>query len=170
MLARCRFTRSILPVFLCFLAAPVSAQIGRLWSFDDLQAKADLVVIVQHLQTDRTPSAIHPDFQPPLPATELRSTLKVLAIFKPDAVRDVLVGKIIALTHYRVDREKWQRDNTQPGQPPPALVNTGIPLYFDDAKRYLVFLRHSGGGYEPLSGHTFPTHSVFALENRRPIF
>ena len=74
--------------------------------------------------------------------------------------------KTIRLLHYRIDWEEWRRQNpAKPGEPPPSVVNVGSTLDFRHRDRsYLLFLRRlADERYEPLSGHTFPTDSVYLL-------
>ena len=73
------------------------------------------------------------------------------------------------LKHYRIDSAEWRRRNPpQPGLLPPGLANAGSVLDFADGSGpYLLFLKRGDGGtYEPLSGHAFPTESVFFLRKQ----
>ena len=71
-------------VLIGFLAAGATvggAQIGYLWSFDELRAKADVVVIAEHIKTiDTTRRTDHPTLKPSLPVIELESAFNVLAV------------------------------------------------------------------------------------------
>jgi hypothetical protein len=158
-------------------AHPAHAQIGYLWQFDELLAKADLVVIAEHVETNEAGRLTdHPalkpatpaDRQSPLPAVQLTSDFTVLGVVKPEAPAAPSAGARIRLTHYRIDWDEWRRLNPpEPGMPPPGLVNTGSVLDFSrNPGPFLLFLtRGEDGGYEPLSGHTFPTRSVYSLRN-----
>jgi hypothetical protein len=138
------------------------AQVGYLWSIDELRTCADLVVVAEWVATEDVGRGVdQPEQESSVPAIESRTTLKVLAILKNDgASLPAAVGGVLLLTHYRIDDERWQRAN--PGR---GLVNTGTVLQFrNQVGPYLLFLKKSHkGGYEPLSGHTFPTDSVFLL-------
>ncbi len=92
---------------------------------------------------------------------ELRTTFKILTIFKEDrSSSSSEVGAALRLKHYRFDHERWQRRH-----PGVGVVNAGSALQFgNDKGPYLLFLnRNVNAEYEPLSGHTLPTDSVFLL-------
>ena len=148
------------------------AQVGYLWTPEELTAKADVVAIVEVISTRDTGRAqSHPSLQPRLPVVEMESELRVLALLKasvggekPDTLR---------LMYFRHDMEQWQRENpSPPGTPPRGLVNAGSTLQIPPSPtRYLAFLaRTSDGRYQPLSGHTFPTTSLLRLceSDQRP--
>ena len=143
------------------------AQIGYLWTFDELEAKADLVVIAEPLRTMDVGTHEEPRSDArAIPFVERRTDLKVLSVSKPDARGTVTPGAEIHLRHTRVDVDRFRsRNPAAPGQPPPGLLNTGTSLDFDaHPGAYLLFLKRRGDGdYEPLSGQTFPTDSVFSL-------
>jgi hypothetical protein len=151
---------------LAFLIGAAVGQIGYLWTFDELTAKADFVVIAEPVRTEDTGvRTVHPGLQPDLPVAELRTTLKILSILKPDT-RDKSAPAEIGLRHYRIDVDELRRTHRQPpGAPPPGLMNAGSSLDFAGPPQpYLLFLKRiADGGYEPLSGHTFPTDSVYRL-------
>ena len=145
------------------------AQIGYLWSFDELRAKADLVVIAEHLETvDTARRKNHPTLKPSLPVIELESAFNVLTVLSANG-RDTGDVRQLRLKHYRIDADEWRRRHPpRPGLPAPGPVNAGSVLDFPEGSGpWLMFLkRGEGGTYEPLSGHTFPTESVFIL--RKP--
>ena len=67
------------------VASLASFQIGYLWSFEELTAEADLVVIAERVGTDDTGRRTeHPDLKPGLPVVELATVFKVLAVLKVD--------------------------------------------------------------------------------------
>jgi hypothetical protein len=142
-------------------------QIGYLWSFEELTAKADLVVIATLEATkDTGRRAEHPNLKPGLPVAELATTFKVLAVLKPDPAAAAASSTRLQITHYRIDLVEWIRRNPPlPDRPTPGLVNTGTTLDLTkEAGSYLMFLKRGPGDlYEPLSGHTFPTDSVYLL-------
>ena len=163
----------IVAVLLGLVAARTSIdapQIGYLWSFDELTAKADLVVIAEHVGTaDTGRRREHPDLRPAMPVAELESTFDVMTVFKPDVGATSGAIREVRLKHFRPDLEEWRRRKPpQPGFPPPGFVNTGLVLDFAGQRSpYLLFLRRGeAGSYEPVSGHTFPTDSVYLL--RKP--
>ena len=141
------------------------AQIGYLWTPQELAAKADIVAIVQVAaarDTGRRQS--HPELTPDLPVVEMEADLLVLACLKAPESADA--GRSIRLTYFRHDVEQWQRENeSPPGVAPRVVVNGGSTLQLERGRsRYLVFLsRRPDGRYEPISGHTFPTTSVLRL-------
>lgn len=148
------------------LTAILCSQIGYLWTFEELTSKADLVVIAEPVRTDdtgRRPD--HPNLTSALPVTEFVTTFKVMAVLKPDSTRMSRPVEI-RLKHYQLDENEWRRRNrVQTGNAPAGLVNAGTYLDFSGhAGAYLLFLARGGAdAYEPLSGHTFPTNSVYKL-------
>jgi len=90
----------------------------------------------------------------------------VQAVVKNAARRPLTISKELRLRHYSVDIDRWRDAHPpKPGEPPPGLVNTGSALHGRENRSYLLFLSsRSDGLYEPLSGHTFPTDSVYLLE------
>jgi hypothetical protein len=164
----------LVPTILLYVAnATVAfAQVGYLWTPEELAAKADLIAIVEVISTrDTGRTQSHPSLQPPLPVVEMESELRVLALLKapvggekPDTLR---------LMYFRHDKEQWQRENpSPPGTPSRGLVNAGSTLQIPPSStRYLAFLaRMSDGRYQPLSGQTFPTASLLRLceSDQRP--
>jgi hypothetical protein len=149
------------------VASLASSQIGYLWSFGELTTKADLVVIAEPGGTEDTGRhSEHPDLKPGLPVVEMATAFKVLAVLKLDTRATSSDTSRVRLKHYRIDWDEWRRRNPpEPGLPPVGLVNAGSALDFsNDAGPYLLFLRRGSGDiYEPLSGHTFPTDSVYLL-------
>ena len=153
---------------LLFAVVPLSAvpQIGYLWTFEELTAKADLVAIVEVIATEDTGRRReHPELKPDLPVVEQVTTMRLLSVLKanPPVVSS---GSPIRLRHYRIDEVEWKRRNPpEPGLPPRGVVNVGSYLDFTrEAGPCLTFLkRASDDVYEPLSGQTFPTNSVYLL-------
>ena len=149
------------------MAAVAGSQIGYLWSFEELASRADLVIIAEPDGTDDTGRRTeHPDAKRAVPVVELATRFKVVALLKADTRPRSVDASGVRLKHYRIDWDEWRRRNPpQPGLPPPGLVNAGSALDFSqDAGPYLLFLKRGAGDmYEPLSGHTFPTDSVFLL-------
>jgi hypothetical protein len=143
------------------LAAAITAggQLSYLWTFEERTAKADLIVIAQPIATtDTGRRTVHPSLHPDLPVIELETELKVLSTLKGQS------DPVIRLKHYRIDMDEWKRRHGDAG-----FVNAGTHLSFDTAKNskaaYLLFLTVTDGRrFEPLSGHTFPTDTVFRLD------
>lgn len=153
------------------LAALSAPQVGRIWTYDDRFAEADLVVVADIIETrDTGRKARHPSLSPRLPVVELESDLRVLGVFKGELPGSTgSTATRIVLHHYRFDREQWLRENPPgPDGVPPGLANGGTQLQFDQSGPYLLFLIRTERGYEPVSGHTFPTESAFGLSASRP--
>jgi hypothetical protein len=149
-----------------FVTATAPAQVSRLWSFNELVAESDLVIIGTVVNVrDTGQRAIHPELRPNLPVVEVATEIHVLGTLKrasagePDGIRRVV------LHHYRIDMDEWRRQHASaPGQPPASLVNTGEPLtVIPETESYLFFLKRGPLGWEPTTGHAFSNHSVFPL-------
>jgi len=147
------------------------AQIGYLWTYEELLLKADLVVIGECRTTVDTGNHVnHPGLTPAFPVVEMRTAFAVEAIMKSAEGNAVAVGGALRVKHYRHDMDRWRKEHpAPPGLPPPGVVNTGSSLLLEEKRSYLLFLTKSADAlYEPLSGHTFPTDSVYRLD-RRPV-
>jgi hypothetical protein len=131
------------------------AQVGHLWTFDELATKANCVVIAEHLRTQDTGRrTTHPELAPSYPVVELETALKLLAVLKPCSQTALKIGTTITLKHYTPDRERIDG----------GLLDGGSVLTFSPGAAYLMFLKLSGGGvFEPVSGHTYPTASVYRV-------
>lgn len=147
---------------LLVLMAPTligGGQIGYHWSFEERTARADLIVVAEPIATkDTGRRTVHPSLQPDLPVIELETEFKVLATLKGQ------IAPVVRLKHYRIDMDEWNRRNAPKG----GLVNGGTELSFVTSKEhkesYLLFLTWTDDGrFESLSGHTFPTDTVFRL-------
>jgi len=137
-------------------------QIGYLWSFEELAAKADTIVIAEHVRTvDARRGIEHPELKPGTPVVEMESVFNVLTVLKEGAERETKGATQLRLKHYRVDWDEFRRRHG----PLVRLVNAGSSLDFTKEKGpYLLFLeRVEGEGHQPLSGHTFPTDSGYLL-------
>jgi len=140
-------------VSLAIALAFSGSQAGHVWTFDELTARADLVVIASHISTQDTGERrTHPDLKPDVRAVEMRTEMKVLQVLKTGASAAVRAGATLALRHYVVIGQD--------------AVHIGSPLRFGEPGRpYLLFLvRQPGGLYEPVSGQVFPTDSVYLLD------
>jgi hypothetical protein len=142
---------------LIVLAAPSVAargQVGHLWTFDELAVKADCVVIAEYIGTKDGRRTMHPELTARYPVVELESDLRLLAVLKPCAQTESKAGVTVTLKHYRPDRERIEG----------GLLEGGSVLTFTAGAAYLMFLKHAEGGvFEPVSGQTFPTDSVYRL-------
>lgn len=131
------------------------AQAGYLWTFDELATKADCVVIAEHIRTKDTGlRTTHVELKPGYPVVELETALKLLAVLKPCGKTESKIGTIVTLKHYGPDHERIEG----------GLLNGGSVLAFSVGSAYLMFLSYSEGSvFEPVSGHTFPTASVYRV-------
>jgi hypothetical protein len=148
------------------LTTALPSQVGRVWSFEELVAESDLVIIGQVLDVQDTGrKGNHPELRPETPAVELATEIRVLATLKP--VTGATTDKIrsLVLRHYRIDLDEWRRQHpASPEQPPAGLVNSGQPLTVaPGGETYLFFLKRVGLGWESTTGQTFPNQSVFPL-------
>lgn len=151
---------------LATLIAPTlaQAQVGTIWSFDQLRDKADVVVIAECervVDTGRTTA--HPDLKPFLPVFEMRSTFRVQSVLKGGS-NALLSDSTFELLHYRLDVQRAQQPK-HPGEPPLGIVNGGAYLELQPHSTYLLFLsRRPDGAFEPLTGHARPQDAVFLLK------
>jgi hypothetical protein len=131
------------------------AQVGHAWTFDELTEKADCVAIAEHIRTSDTGRrTTHPELTPGYPVVELETAFHLLAVLKPCGRTESRAGTTLRLKHYTLDRERFQD----------GLLNGGTALAFTTGAVYLMFLKYSEGNvYEPLSGHAFPTISVYRV-------
>jgi hypothetical protein len=146
-------------------AIPAFAQVGYLWTPEELTAKAHAVVIVEVVATRDTKRTHHPSLRPMLPVVEVEVEIRVLAWLKPPAGSAPLPSTL-RLSYFRRDDEQWRRENpTTADAPPRGLVNAGSTLALTGGpSRYLAFLsREPDGRYRPLSGQTFPATSLLRL-------
>ena len=153
------------PVLLVTVLLP--SQVGRLWTFDQLVAESDVVVIgVAIASRDTGRKGMHPELRPGFPVVEIETGVQVLAILKGQVEADTTEVRRLVIHHYRLDVDEWRRHHPPtPGQPPRGLVNAGEPLVFKTPEQtYLFFLTRGARGWEPTTGHTFPSQSVFPLE------
>jgi hypothetical protein len=128
-----------------------SAQLGYLWSHDDLTAKSTVVVLATPIRTAETGVKTElNDLRPAFPVIELQTEFKVLSILKGE-----LVGPTFTLRHYRADASRL-KGGVIGGAHALSIAEVGAP--------YLLFLlRDSGGALIPTSGHVYPADSVFTL-------
>ena len=113
------------------------------------------MVIAEHIRTkDTGRRTTHPELTPGYPVVELETALKLLAVLKPCGQTESKVGTIVTLKHYRPDSERIEG----------VVLNGGSVLVFSAGSAYLMFLNYSEGSvFEPVSGHTFPTASVYRV-------
>ena len=144
-----------------------AAQIGYLWTYDELLQRAHVVVIARCLATLDTGSQLsHPGLAPGLPIVEMHTRFQLEAILKTAGQNPAGLGREFRLRHFRLDMERWRRDHPpEPGMPPRGLLGGLGGLALLEGRSYLLFLTKPADGlYEPLSGFTFPTESVLLLD------
>lgn len=145
-------TSAAVIVVLFSMQATVMGLIAPPWTFDDLRAKSDLIVIAQRISTrDAGFTSEFTELQPPFPVVELNSDFKVLTALQGTPGRATVV-----LRHYRQDTERL----------PGPVLNAPLGLNFstEPTAVYLLFLKHQPDDlYAPTSGHVFPEFSVLAL-------
>ena len=147
----------VLTLGLVLLASPkaTNALVGRVWSFEERTAQADLVVVGSFVATrDTGHQANIADVTPPFPVIEVQTEFAVRAVLK-----GAPGGNRIVLRHYRYD---WGRL----GQG--GVINGPLVLDFTAAATpaydYLLFVKRDvDGTFVPVTGHVFPGESVFAL-------
>jgi hypothetical protein len=141
------------PFVVCALAATADARLMRTWHYDELYAKAEVIVIASPVSThDREEHELLPDIQSvgpsgkasPVFARRVESTLKVVAAIKGAP------GASIVLHH---DREEG----------PPSARGPGF-VQLDPKHHYLMFLvRDKDGQYVAVSGLTDPDLAIKEL-------
>jgi len=145
---------------LCLCPRISEGRLSYAWTFDELRAKSDVVVIAERLGTyDTNTKALLHDIQPAFPVVELGSEFKVLTLFK-----GVIKSKTFTLRHYRTDSELIKG----------PIANGPIFLDFSSEPTavYLLFLvLEPDGRYAPTSGQVDPDDAVVALpKNATTVF
>ena len=160
----CKTTGLLVAAAVLVWGPSVGGQIGYLWTYEELLAKADLVVIARCQRTEDVGLARHPQLKPGFPVVEMQTAFVVNAVLKNNA-NAVKSGGEVRLRHYRRDEARWRQELKVPATGPFAYVNAGSEVRPQLKKSYLLFLKAGADGiYEPLSGHTFPTDSVFPFD------
>lgn len=152
--------------FGALVAASLSVpQVGTIWTFSLLRQKSDVVVIAKAVKMTDTGRDVPRSSTRALPRVEMETAFDVLDVVKGADDKGVVSGGRITLLHYRHDLARWHIENPpEPGKPPPGLLGTGSVIAFADGSGpYLLFLVRTTRGLEPVSGHTWPTESVFDL-------
>jgi hypothetical protein len=147
------------------VASLVVSQVGTLWTFALLREKSDVVVIANAVTMTDTGREVPRASTRALPRVEMETVFEILDVVKGGDGKAVVAGGRITLHYYRHDMARWHAENPpQPGKPPPSLLRTGSVITFTDGSGpYLLFLVRTPRGIEPVSGHTWPTESVFDL-------
>jgi len=143
-------------------ATSAQAIILRAWTFEELAAASDAVLVVERVSVRntgrRTPWPLPGSrFQitPTAQAVEWEAELTVLLQLKPDALAKTPVGPKIRFRYYRIDAPK-------------GIINGPfeIDLTTDKGSYYLVFLKRvAGDQFEPASKDDQAIDSVFSLEH-----
>jgi hypothetical protein len=133
------------------VSSAANAQTRDVWTYDQLMAKADCVVIGEVVNTKETGRTTHPDLK--YPSVQFDTEFKVQTTLKPCGSGGV-TGAAIHLTYYAPDFERLQQ----------GVIPSDSVLNFVDGNAYLLFLKRTNGAeYEPVSGNTWPTMSVYPL-------
>jgi hypothetical protein len=159
---------AVLVVVLLCCARASDAQIGYLWSYQDLIAKSDVVVLATFAETrDTGLKSRLQGLTPGPPVIELRSEFHVVTVLK-----GALDGLLLTLRHFRLDRDALQGGCLNCGtrvdftaDERPFCHDARVGLRYTDCG-YLLFLKRMDDVFEPTSGQVFPTDSIFAL--RKP--
>ena len=160
----CKTTGLLVAAAVLVWAPSVGGQIGYLWTYEALLAKADLVVIARCQRTEDVGPARHPELKPGFPVVEMQTAFVVKAILKNNG-NAVKTEAEVRLRHYRHDEARWRQELNVPATAPLGYVNAGSEVLPQLKRSYLLFLKAGDAGvYEPLSGHTFPTSSVFPFD------
>jgi hypothetical protein len=125
------------------------AQTREVWTYDQLMTKADCAAIAEVVGTKEIGRAEHPDLK--YPAVQFDTEFKVQTALKPCGAG--ASGAAIHLKHYAPDFERLQ----------PGVIPSDSVLNFADGNAYLLFLKRNGDSYEPVTGNTWPTMSVYPL-------
>jgi hypothetical protein len=114
-------------------------------------AKADCAVIGEVVGTKETGRTAHPDLK--YPSVQFDTEFKVHTALKPCGSAGA-TGSALHLKYYAPDFERLQ----------PGVIPSDSVLNFADGNAYILFLkRTSGEDYEPLTGNTWPTMSVYPI-------
>jgi hypothetical protein len=140
-------------ILVVLVPSDAAAQLGYLWTFDELTRRADCVVIAEAGETHETDRTVDPADKPAyFPFVELDTSLEVRAALKPcDGESDV--GTSVRLRHFNPD---WRVVR--------GLINGGSWLSLTAGAAYLLFLKRvESHTFEPLTGYVWPTASVYAV-------
>ena len=154
---------------LLLLRVEAAAQIGYVWSFDELRAQSEVVVIATPGATlDTGIKTELNDLRPPLPVVELNTEFKVLSLLKGN-----VSSATVVLRHYRLDTDRIrdgclncgsQLDFTTTGRMAVSCRSGDVSVQLPTPCNYLLFLKRDARGvFVPASGQVFPGDSVFTL-------
>ena len=133
------------------ISSTANAQARDVWTYDQLAAKADCVVIGEVVGTKEIGRTTHPDLK--YPVVQFDTEFKVQTALKPCGSAEA-PGAAIHLKYYAPDFERLQQ----------GVINSDSVLNLVDGNAYLLFLKRTNGvDYEPVSGNTWPTISVYPL-------
>jgi hypothetical protein len=140
-------------VVVSVISGAARAQTREAWTFDQLTAKADCVVIGEVVTTKEIARIAHPDLK--YPSVQFDTEFKVLTTLKSCGSAGT-AGGVVHLKYYAPDFERLQQ----------GVINSDSVLNLADGHVHLLFLKAIGGTeYEPITGHTWPTISVYPLVN-----
>ncbi len=158
----------VLALFM-LVQTPASAQIGYLWSMEELQRSSDVVAVATPTSTRDTGVRTElTNLQPPLPVIELTTKFTVLSVLK-----GTMAGPTLQLRHYRLDDARIGGGclncggliQFTPEAPVTRTCRAGdVSPQLPSRCDYLLFLMRDGaGGFTPTSGSVFPGSSIFLL-------
>lgn len=145
--------RLIFFISIAALVTPLIARLTREWTFQEMFAKSDLVVIATPIATVQTTEhTALPDLSPAVTVSGLNTEFQVRLVLKGDQK----IKKCV-LHHYELDHQA-------------CLINGPELLTFNSqmwGPHYLLFLtKEPDGRYAPVTGQTDPAlYSVIQLQN-----
>ncbi len=139
-------------VFLSLVALPVGARPVKMWSLQELTAKADLIVVATALFSQDAKGFAYPN-------AEAKTWVTVDTLF---SVATVLKGDLKSAT-LTVQHFRYHDRNAAM-----TVIDGPSFIEFSASKKhqYLMFLERKGKGlYVPLTGQYDPVNSFFLLQN-----
>jgi hypothetical protein len=158
-----------LVIGLLLLRAESAAQVGYLWSFDELTARSEVVVIATPGRTQDTGIRIElSDLRPPLPVVELNTEFTILSTLKGN-----VSGATLVLRHYRLDTDRIrggcpncgsQLDFTTSGRMAISCRAGDESAQLPTPCQYILFLKRDATGvFIPTSGQVSPGDSILMV-------
>jgi hypothetical protein len=139
-------------VLLGALPSQLTGRLTKDWTFQEMFAKSDVVVIAGPIATSETTEhTTLADLSPPVAVLGLNTEFRARLVLKGDKEMTKFV-----LHHYKLEHEE-------------PMINAPQLIAFDSKaspKRFLLFLvRESDGRYAPVTGQTDPAlYSVIQLQ------
>jgi hypothetical protein len=143
--------RLIFFISIAALVTPLIARLIREWTFQEMFAKSDLVVIATPIATVHTSEhTTLPDLSPAVAVSGVNTEFQVRLVLKGDQKM-----KKFVLHHYQLDHQECLINE-------PELVTFNSQIW---GPHYLLFLtKEPDGRYSPVTGQTDPAlYSVIQL-------